>query len=431
MTREESSKCDSSSRTAPRHYVIPAVNMTRLEEEVEKMNKRADKLGCPRIIFKTIKTVTKKKTDPIFGFEYDYTVHHCTVEGEAPQLQGYTLIAILEPQPNAEMLVREVPGQMCPVKYRTTDLHCDHCGYTRRRNAVYLLHHAKKGYSQVGKQCLADFLGHSNPEAMLSAAEYLMDFAAMAGEAEDEGWGQGGGKGIRTVPVDHFVALCSILIRALGWVPRSAAYDDDDYDDSRERKGETRPTADRAWDLILSPKDEKNVRFIEKHKIKVEGRDLDLADDAVSWAEKIDPDTAGSTYLHDLGVCCRQQFVTWKTHGFVASVINAYQRDQANKLRETTDTSSSQHIGQVKQRLTIEGAKITFTKQFNSGQYPKTLVKFVDAKGNVLVWWASGFPRWIELNKTFNIVGTVSKHDEYNGQKQTELKRVEPCQLVA
>lgn len=406
-------------------YSIPAVNMTRLQEEIEKMNKRAAKLRCPPIKLTVIETYTVKKKNLALNFEYEEVYHRCTVEGEAPKLNGWTLVAVLEPQPNAEMLVREVPGQTCPKRFRQTNLRCDHCEKVRRRNAVYVLKRDDDLHKQVGKQCLADFLGHTDPESLVAGAEYLMDFAKLAKDAEDEGWGGLGKRAERVVAINEFVAVASICLRRLGWVPRSQKDTEYDYGDDSKM-----PTADIAWQVCTQPNEKYTKELIEKKNLVAEGRDIELAHQAVEWASKIDPMTAESTYMHDLGVCCRQASVTWKTHGFVASVVNAYNRHLMKQIAKETPKKASQHVGKEGERQTFAGLKCVGIHPYMSGPYQKTLFRFTDEHGNVLVWKASGQPDWVELNKEYNVLATVKKHDAYNSVPQTIIERVKPCQLT-
>lgn len=418
----------------PKVYKIPAVNFERLREDIEKLNRRAAKLNTGLITLNVVKSVTRKCRNELLKLDYEETIHHCTVTGETPKLAGWTLVAILEPQHNAEMLIREVPGQKCPVKYRTTDMHCDHCMTTRRRSVIYVLskeitHTSGKLkhetiYKQVGKQCLSDFLGGVNPEDLVAGAEYLMDFCQMASDAEEDDWGFRG-RGQPIVPVHHFVSVVSIIIRRIGWVSRSKAHDSDEFG------GGPTPTANIAWSLCLYPNEKENKRLIDEKRLHAEDCDVTLASQAIEWAKKIDPETAYSTYMHDLGVCCRQEYVTSKTSGFVASVVNSYQRELGRRLETAAPTKPpSQYVGEIKKRQVFEG--LTIMKMINlEGQYPSTLVKFEDGQKNVLTWKASGCPDWLKIGLIVTVKATVEKHDEYKGVKETRLKRVVPEDVVA
>lgn len=403
-------------------YRIPVQNFLRLEGEIKKMNRRAEKLGCPPVKLTVLRTVTEKRKDEALGFEYDFHINECTVEGEAPKLSDWTLVAAVEPVNNGEMLVREVPGQTCPAQYRTTDLRCDHCNMIRRRNAIYVLRHPDHDHKQVGRNCLKDFLGGVSPDALLSKAEYLLDFAKLAKDAEDTGWGYGG-RVERVVPVNQFVSTVAVIARKIGYVSKSAAYQ------QRDEGGGPEATASIAWRVCTQPNDERTKRFIAEKGIAVEDGDVAKAEAAVKWAETIGTDTpATSTYMHDLGVCCRQTYVTWKTSGYVSSVLGAHQRHLGEQLAKSAPAKVEHggHLGEVDQRLVFDDVQITEAVPYNGGMYPKTKVKFTTPANNILIWWASGSPAWVEVGKKLSIKGTVKKHDDYKGVPQTVLERVLP-----
>jgi hypothetical protein len=404
-------------------YSIPAVNFPRLEEEIEKLNRRADKLGTDPIKLTVHRKVAMKQKDPILGFMYDEVYFECSVEGRVPCLEGWTLIAVLESLPNDEMLVREVPGQMCPARFRITDLHCDHCHTIRRRNSIYVMRHNERGYKKVGRNCLRDFFGGVGPENLLVNAEYIFDFKKLVKDAEEEGWGFGGKKPKTVVDIERFVVVVSCVVRKIGWMPRSKQQDDYEF-------SVPEPTANIAWRVCTQPKDEHVRKFIEQNGIVAEDKDIQLTTDALKWAAGIDPQGASSTYLHDLGVCCRQEVVEWKTAGYVASVINAYQRHLADELKKVqiASSSTSLHVGTVGKREVFKQVTCTLIKPYMSGVYQKTLFKFVDPNNNTFIWCASGQPEWVRLGEKYDVKATVEKHSDYNGVPQTEIKRVVPIQ---
>lgn len=389
-------------------YRIPAINLARLEEEIAKLNKRATKLKTDPIRLDIIETVTEKRRNDVIGFDYEQTFYICSVTGEAPKLNGWSLIAVVEPVGDADNLVREIPGETCPVEYRTARMTCDHCGEFRRRNAIFVLRHENGTHKQVGRNCMADFLGHAHPEAILSKAEYIFTFDKLISEAGDEGWGSGGPLVVATT---NFVAVTAVVIRRLGWVPKSQASDF------------KAPTASIAWDICTRPHDRNVMDLIKKENIYAEEADIAAAEAAVKWAAEIT--NPSSTYLHDLSVCCKQNYVPYKLCGYVASVLTAHRRFLSDNQK--VSTSTSKHIGEIDKRELFQGLKIVFTHDYISGglySQNRTLVKFVDPNGNVLVWHSSGRPDWIEIGKTFDVKATVTKHSEYQGVAQTEVKRV-------
>lgn len=399
----------------PQVYRIPAINFPRLNEEIEKLNKRAKKLKTEPIVLTILETITEKKRNDIVGFDYQETYHLCVVTGDAPKLAGWTLVTVIEPVPDGENLLREVPGQICPAEFRKTDMHCDHCGSIRKRNAIFVLKHDSGEYKQVGRNCLADFLGHEHPESMLSRAEYIFVFDRLIGKAQDEGWGVGNGTPV--VSTTEFTITASVVIRKLGWLPRSKA-------------GEfEQATSDIVWDICTRPHEKSVAELIRKNDLHAEDNDIEAAEAAIAWAASIDPDNAPNTYLYDLGVCCRQNYVDIKRRGYVTSVLQAHKRMLSDLQVKNSESLLSKHLGEINQRTKFDNVVVVMATNYMSGIYNKTLIKFRDDQGNILIWRASGCPKWIEIGKKLNIKGTIKKHSEFNGTPQTEINRVDPLEL--
>lgn len=393
-------------------YEVPSVNFPRLQEEIAKLNKRAEKLGTQPIVLHVVETITKKKKHPVLKFEYDESYYICSVEGESPKLEGWTLVACIQPL-GSENLVREVPGENCPALYRTTDMHCDHCSKNRRRNEVFVLRNDFYEYKQVGRTCIADFLGHANPESLLSKAELLMDIGTLVGEAGNEAWGWGGGFR-RAVPTDEFVIVCSIVSRKCGYVPRKNA---DEFH---------RATADIAWEVCVSPHSKYVQDFIRENEIYCEEKDVELAKNAIEWGKNFTAETASNNFLFDLGVSCRQEYTISASTGYLGCLISVYQREQEKELLKKSP--AKQYVGEVGKRQTFSNVQILATYPSESQWGVVTGVKFQDTDGNILYWRASGNPDWLQIGTTLDIVGTVDRHDCYAGVPETILKRVKPLE---
>ena len=400
-------------------YRIPATNMLRLEAEIAKLNKRAEKLGCKPVVLHKWDMQTEKHVDEILKFEYDFNFYNCSVEGDSPKLQGWELVAVLEPQKNGEMLVKEVPGQKCPATYRVTDMHCDHCEAIRKRNAVYVLKHQRRGYKQVGRSCLADFLGGVSPEALLNMGQFLLNFCKLFKDAQEDSWGCGGRQEV-VVALERFVTISAALIRNQGWLSKNDAFN---------QGKEHLSTSSLAWNICVNPNGDSIRIYLRDNNIDVTYQDIKLSQDAIKWAAALDSHNTPNNYLHDMGVCCRQQFVTYKMRGYVASLINAYQKEMFERVATSRNQAPkpSVFVGELGKRQEFKNLEIMLANSVNQeGQFPKTLVKFQDPQNNVFIWWASGRPEWLKLGEVFDVKATVSGHNEYKGSLQTTIKRVTP-----
>jgi hypothetical protein len=82
---------------------------------------------------------------------------------------------------------------------------------------------------------------------------------------------------------------------------------------------------------------------------------------------------------------------------------------------------ASRHVGNIKDRIDFEGIVEFVT--YREGHYgTTTIVKFRDLDGNVFTWFASGYLQYNKGDRV-QVRGTVKKHDEYKGVKQTVLTR--------
>ena len=144
----------------------------------------------------------------------------------------------------------------------------------------------------------------------------------------------------------------------------------------------------------------------------------------------------------------RTAFIAWaKPHGKVIGAIltgkGNFFDDLASKLRShltlsykqmaaavriveqsaqrATQDGSSVHVGEIKERIEFE-AQVEFTKEFDGYYGTSTMIKFRDLRGNVLTWFKSDFSN-LQRGDRVAVKGTVKKHDEYQGTKQTILTR--------
>ena len=125
--------------------------------------------------------------------------------------------------------------------------------------------------------------------------------------------------------------------------------------------------------------------------------------------------------------------------GLACSAIAALARDKDYEIKRRAKLDmhkGSKFVAEVGARIEFDVTlEWTFTFEGNFG--PVTLYKFIDADGNLLVWFASNSfcpgpvsPDNFEPNEEIavgqrvKIKGTVKKHEERDGIKQTVLSRV-------
>lgn len=393
---------------------------SQLEAEIAEINKKADKLGVQRVVLNIDSTETVKVKDKTTRVEYDKVYFLVSFTGETPKLDGWRLVAVVEPLESGENLVKIVPGEECPTRYRESDTHCEHCSTSRRRKEVFVMGHDDGRFVQVGRNCIADFLGGKSPESILRWAEFGFDVAKLVAEATDEdGWF--GGRVRDSWNLEHFLATTAICVRKLGWLSRSKARELD-------YPGAPSATVSNVLELLMPPRDAQSrrawERWVETNELYVEEKDEELAKATIEWASALPTD--GDDYLYNLGVAVRRGFVDRGTAGLVASAIASYQRhmDRERELRIERETKVREHVGQVGVRQGFEKLTVVAMRSFESDYGVRTLVRFETEAGSVVCWWASGDPDWLNEGDVVDVTATVKEHGEYKGMKQTIVQRV-------
>lgn len=400
---------------------IPAYNWTTLTEKIAKLNKKSTKLGCAPVgVVKTGKTDTLEIKEGNKVVEIVNLIE-VTVHGEPPKLEGWTLLGVIEFNKNYPApIIREVPGRIVPKKYRKATTTCDHCKSARYRNEVFIVDNGTKT-KQVGRQCLADFLGHQSPEHFLAYASFLRNLEELIGEASDPDDCWGCRDANPCWPVDYVLAVAHKIIGKYGFV-------------SKTRAEETCScsTAGEVFDYLLNRYKDRDAERLAKHDPTTD--DYKIAKRVIKWMKGI-PASEESNYLHTLRMVGHAGVVDRTTMGITASAFTAYLK--ANELLEKkAGKKPSGHVGTIGKREKFE---VKFLSVFWADTFygPLAIVRLLDRNGNTLVWkthqLASQFDHAAaagyvdgktQVNIWYTIKATPKEHGEFRGEKQTVLQRV-------
>ncbi len=134
--------------------------------------------------------------------------------------------------------------------------------------------------------------------------------------------------------------------------------------------------------------------------------------------------TDASDYMHNLRVACALPSAT-KHEGVIVSAVSAFERAagrEAIRKAEKTAAAVSEYQGTVGERATF--ILTVLRKASWSTDFGTTILHIMtDATGNVFSWKSSGSADALDIGTTYAIKGTVKKHEEYKGTKQTQLTR--------
>lgn len=399
-------------------YVFDA-NIEKLATRVEKLNRRASKMGVPAIqlhigtrekVYSCHGREPRFSTDPkAWGEDAEIQEHvraAVSLHGDPPKLSGWTFVAVVDHLSNGTITRYPLAdGEIDLKPFRGSEATCDHCQVNRKRHETFIVNHESGSLKRVGRNCLADFLGHSNPSALIGH----LNLWAKAFEALEGAYAAGCGAGEPVMDLRSFLGYVAREIRLHGWTSRGKAYDTG-----------ARATADTASSVYWSrfgdaqPTDEDKIR----------------AQTALDWARKLtDADVEDNDYLYNLRAVCESDTIRPKRAGLAGSVIVSAER--ALGLNQAAPIRSNLHRGTVGKRET-EGLTLTGTQEINGFYGVSTLHRFEDAAGNLIVWFASNpyivpdgpEKRLIEVGETLDLSFTVKGHDEFKGRKQTKVNRV-------
>lgn len=415
-----------------REFAIPLDCWKDFLKVIKKLNNKAKRLGCEPV---TYDFLGQKEVTRTFYFTVE-TEHgkeersrRCKVQanviylhGENPKLEGFNFIARVEYlSDGVSTLFHTVPGNNVKIdeRFRGLGLHvCEHCNKVRRRNDVFIVEEIATGkQTQVGRQCLADFTGITDPRRLVGATSRLSIFNDLR-DASGGWWGRYHDNTIDTLEV---LTLTSAAIGLYGWVPKSAA-----------NFGNVATSANvlaaiNAPDTVLSRAErEVAVAVIDEAKKELH---VERAKTVWTWVrETLAQKPLASDYETNLVTLVKGELCERRHLGLVCSAVAAWQRAM-NKAVEYAERkaklANSQHIeAKIGDRVRGVIAKVHFVKCLEPGMWgPKTLVKFLTEDGNMLVWFASG-DREYTIGETLKITGTVKQFKEYNGIKETQLSRV-------
>lgn len=407
-------------------YRINANRVNYLQERFDRIAKRARRIGCAAPTFEILST----EDIPVLDKDQQPTgrvnrVHTMRLIGERPIIAGYKFLGTLEHAREVGLILRTVPGEAIPVQYRNASPeNCDHCHKRiQTRTETFIVEHVtSQTYKQVGRQCVADFLGGVDPKHVLALVEMLSECAeiCMAAEDDDEEMFRGS-RGTELYDMLYVLALTAALCRNYGWVPRS-----------RAELWQKEATANRVLEYMAEPDKRKlfedrygNVDYNEMAKYETTDKDTENAVAALDWARSLSDEQCSNDYLHNLRTMAKAGAIQPNHFGLSCSIIGAYNREQEKLLqveREHKQFAASQHFGEIKKRAEFV-LTVTRYSTYESDFGVKHIYGFQDQYGNLAVWFGT-CETDMERGKTYRVKATPKEHGEYKGNKQTVLSRV-------
>lgn len=373
-----------------------AERLATLEKTVAKLAKRAKVLDMdpPSVVCGEPVAVPYRDENGVQRYQERTPV---VAIGESPRINGWSFVARID-HADALNSVAKAGDRDLPARFWTAPADCQHCALDRRRKTTYVLANGER-LVQVGASCLADFLGHPNPDHFAAVAEWEQALSEMGGDDEYQGGGTA------AYPAVRYLAYVADVIATCGWVPASKA-------ESLNKV----PTGQIAFVRM-----HKERAFVTLDRAEATAR----AESVIAWVSGLydgTPDGLArlSDYHRNLVAAVMGRMWTRKCGGILASAFAAKQHADGVEYARRAPKLPSAHFGTVGKR---EVFTFTVSKVFTSENAWGTthMHLLTDAAGNVAKWRSS--TACFDVGDIVTGKGTVKAHGEYNGLAQTELSR--------
>jgi len=395
-------------------YLIPEINIAKLEAKLKVIEKKCNKYNCNFSYKKLGEQVIKTRIDLGEGASKTVFIKYIEVEvsGTALAESGWQFVAVISHRDEGNVIRQFDTSVEVPQKYFTTSCICEHCNTHRYRTETCLLYNANQNaWKQVGKSCLQEFTGTLTAEhaAMISSFIEQVERAADADMLELS-------KGPTWLNVATVLKYAGECVRHFGYV----------------RSGEPWATGALTEDLIegyefgqrIPTTTEKKIASVDFDAERSEN--LQQVSDIITWL--LDPETAdGSSYINNLQTIIKSKFCKINEISIVASAVTAYHRHlrdlEIARERQAAHEKAlkSNWIGVIGSRVEIEVSQAYLATTFDTMYGTTFLYKFTTVNDDICTWFASSPIANIE--RVSKLVGTVKAHTTYEDVKETQLTR--------
>jgi hypothetical protein len=360
-------------------YEIPEENYAKLTKKLRSIESKCLEMG---IEFKFNRLHTKLlRIDNSNRF---HRVHVIELEGIA-QVNGWEFLARLEDMNGTNLITNTSDIDL--EDYRARAIQCEHCNSNRARKHAYLVRNSETGdIKMIGKQCLSLYTGGLNPQvcAMFESVIHDCEEAQFYSGMYD-----------RYFEVLHVLALTVKVVSQSGYVNSQSVGS----------------TASVVMELIRKKDDKYSQQTAKQAEVILEW----FRAHAESSMERFG-------YMNNLITLLKCDSVHVRYINLLCSAVPTYNRAMDFEERERLDRvngENTRHVGECGQRMEIPVQSFGCITSWNTMYGTTYVYKIIDFSGNVFTW-RTGKAVEGEVTK---ITGTVKRHTEFRGVKQTEITR--------
>ena len=377
-------------------YKIYEGNIEKLNRKIEKIRRKFDKLNATL----TYEILREEFED--FG-DGDIRKFIIVEAGGLAIINGWKVIGKLEAIDNNENIVNvyDVAYTNVLEKFRTKGIKCEHCNTNARRKYSYILINEETNeVKQIGTACLSNFTGISASKyaAFLSCFDDLVEFEQVENIPNVK----------KYYKVKTILQIAIQLINKYGYTPKST-YDSINFceifhDDA---------TSIAVKEVLTEKK--LHHRYSD---FRFKENDLETLKQVGEVIKFYNNDEPKNNYEANIKLAMNNEYVDYTKIGILASSIQTkrIKEQEAKRLSELT----SIHFGNIGERVQLENCKIEKISSFYT-EFGTTYIYKITNNKNTFIWKTGKF---LEFQEGINLKGTIKAHNEFRGEKQTELTRV-------
>lgn len=384
-------------------YKIPAERLSILQAGVDKLNKRAAKLGMAPVTVVASEPIAEHYIEQEHGVPRTRTrwVRNVRLEGTVPVVAGFAFIAKLDHLEGGNLVLR-APGFDGDLDgWRVVGSRCQHCGLERSRAATFLVRDESGNLIQVGRQCLQDYTRSADVESAVKLFKCWRELLDGGSDDAEGGWGFGGYSPAPT-PVEYLAAAVA-AVRKLGF-----------------HKADSERSTRKVCDFITGPcpvdKGERGdrERIQEWKSLQPSDAQRTQAAEILAWALATND---SSDYMHNARLACAERTVRSRTEGILASLPTSYDKAMGREQERRERPVAGPHVGVVKGKVTLK-VSVKYVTGWENEQYGVrgVFMILVDENNSTLKLRATGeLDRMSEADDfkdgDWYIHGIVKKHE--------------------
>lgn len=333
------------------------------------------------------------------------------VEGTA-KIDNWECVAVLEINRCGNIIRRINTEIEVPERFKNSEDVCEHCNTKRHRNNLYVIHNTETDeWKQVGGNCLNLYTHGLNMEYVTAYMNGITELE------ENDGVFGGNGK--------PYYSVKEILSYAVEIISKTGYFNAQSFLPTKELVSWVACCRfDKALKEINNDLEGARlmVRFSENDFYKDDTEAV--VNEIIEYYKSVEDD---SEFIHNIHVMLNEGYIQHKNFGFLCYLPEGYARHiqkEVEKAKRAEIIAKSEYFGNVGERYIdkiIHDVKLVTSWETQFGI--THIYKIVLDNGAVLIW-KTNKGLYLENGEEFDKISfSIKSHNEYKGEKQTEVTR--------